>query len=126
MKPGKTIPELSSCKPIKTYFSSFLNSGKVLLVKSCRFFRLCGSAEIPKARLTFLRPVVFSGAPPLEDGGLLGNTLWYMSNLLFNSMFSNSNSLILASFLAKSNWSSCVDPMVTLGVTFKSSEIQEE
>ena len=39
-----------------TYFFSFLNSGNVFVVKSCRFFKLCGSAEIPTARFTFLAP----------------------------------------------------------------------
>ena len=33
-----------------------LNSGNVFVVKSCRFFKLCGSAEIPTARFTFLAP----------------------------------------------------------------------
>ena len=47
---------MSDRKKKSTYFFSFLNSGNVFVVKSCRFFKLCGSAEIPTARFTFLAP----------------------------------------------------------------------
>ena len=72
------------------YLGSFSYSGKVFVVKSCRLFRLCGSAEMPSARFVFRLLAAVGAAPADDTTPVQGIQLTYLIKKLLFSYYCRS------------------------------------